>query len=229
MKLNFKSAGRISPAFLFKQDGLHPAVKIAGFILMAVLIPHLKFSELLSLAFALSLALIHFRVRRFVSTLRRMRWLFLSMLIIYAYTTPGEYLRNWPIDLAPSYEGLREGFYQIARISLVLAGISLLMTTSTRENLMAGIYTIIKPLSLLNVSPERFTARLYLTLQYIDKTKKRNEMQDKISGWQEGFLARLSNTQDPVLAEIVSLDIPSFGLLDGLCVLVFLIAIGLHL
>jgi len=150
-------------------------------------------------------------------------------LIIYAYTTPGEYLRNWPIDLAPSYEGLREGFYQIARISLVLAGISLLMTTSTRENLMAGIYTIIKPLSLLNVSPERFTARLYLTLQYIDKTKKRNEMQDKISGWQEGFLARLSNTQDPVLAEIVSLDIPSFGLLDGLCVLVFLIAIGLHL
>jgi len=229
MKLNFKSAGRISPAFLFKQDGLHPAVKIASFILLAVLIPHLKFSELLSLAFALSLALMHFRVRSFISTMLRMRWLFLSMLIIYAYTTPGEYLSNWPIDLAPSYEGFGAGFYQIARISLVLAGISLLLTTSTRENLMAGIYTIIKPLSFLNVSPERFAARLYLTLQCIEKTKKQNEIQDKESGWQEGFRAHLSNAQELVLAEIVYLEMPRFGWIDALCVLVFLIVIGLHL
>lgn len=229
MKLKFKPAGRISPAFLFKQGGLHPVIKIAAFILMTVLIPHLKFSEMLSLAFALSLALIHFSVRSFIPTMLRMRWLFLSVLIIYAYTTPGEYLSNWPIDLAPSYEGFRAGFYQTARISLVLAGISILLTTSTRENLMAGIYTIIKPLRFLSISPERFTARLYLTLQYIDKTKKKNEMQDKESGWQEGFRVHLRNAQELGLAEIVYLEMPRFGLIDGLCVLVFVIVIGLHL
>jgi len=196
---------------------------------LAVLIPHLKFSELLSLAFALSLALMHFRVRSFISTLLRMRWLFLSVLIIYAYTTPGEYISAWPIDLAPSYEGLRDGLYQIVRISLVLAGISLLMATSTRENLMAGIYTIIKPLRFLSVSPERFTARLYLTLQYIDKTKERGKLLDKELSWQENFQAYLRQADGVVAPDVVYLEMPRFGFVDGLCVVGFLMLIGLFL
>ena len=142
MRIHSKSAGRFSPAFLFNQNGLHPAVKIMAFILMAILIQHSKLRALVVLAVVLLLALFYFRVSRFMAMIRRMRWLFLSMLIVYAYTTPGEYLNHWPFDMAPSYEGLRDGFYQIARISLVLASISLLMATSTRENLMTGIYAV---------------------------------------------------------------------------------------
>jgi energy-coupling factor transport system permease protein len=158
-----------------------------------------------------------------------MRWLFLSMLIIYAYTTPGEYLSRWPMDLAPSYEGLRDGCYQIARISLVLAGISILMATSTREKLMVGIYTLIKPLSILSLSPERFTARLYLTLQYIEKVKKQSAKQDKPSSWSESFKAHLSDIQSQVSSEALHLEAAHFGLLDCLCVSAFLMLIGIHL
>ena len=229
MKFILKSAGRFSPAFLFNQDGLHPAIKIAAFIFMVVLMPHLKLSALFALALMMSFVLIHFRVKRFISMMRRMRWLFLSVLIIYAYTTPGEYISGWPIDLAPSYEGLRDGLYQIARISLVLAGIALLMATSTRENLMAGIYTIIKPLRFLSVSPERFTARLYLTLQYIDKTKKRGKLLDKELSWQENFQAYLRQADGVVAPDVVYLEMPRFGLVDGLCVVGFLMLIGLFL
>ena len=226
MKLTSKSAGRFSPAFLFKQDDLHPTVKIVIFILLLIIIPQLKFSGLLGLAFVLLLGLIHFRVRNFISMIQRMRWLFLSMLVIYAYTTPGEYLSNLPIELAPSYEGLRDGLYQMTRISLALAGISILMSTSTKESLMGGIYILIKPLSFLNVSPERFTARLYLTLQNVDKIKGQNKRQDKKSSLQERFQAYLSDSQTLFSHEKVCLWIPRFGLLDGLCVVALLMLLG---
>ena len=229
MKFNLKSAGRFSPAFLFSQDGLHPAIKILLFILMAVLIPHLKLLTLFGLAFVLSLALTFFRVRSFISMMRRMRWLFLSMLLVYAYTTPGEYLSNWPLDFAPSYEGLREGVHQVFRVSLVLAGISILLATSTRENLMVGIYTLIKPLNILSVSPERFTARLCLTLQYIEHAKKQSVKQDRALDWRDNFYAVLGGTQDTAPSEIISLFEPSLHILDYLCVAAFLMLMGIYL
>lgn len=229
MKFNLKSAGRFSPAFLFSQDGLHPAIKILLFILMAVLIPHLKLLTLFGLAFVLSLALIFFRVRSFISMMRRMRWLFLSMLVVYAYTTPGEYLSNWPLDLAPSYEGLSDGIHQVFSVSLVLAGISILLATSTRESLMVGIYTLIKPLSILSVSPERFTARLYLTLQYIERAKKQCVKQDRSADWRSSFYAILGNTQDIAPSEIISLVEPSLHILDYICVAALLMLMGIYL
>ena len=226
MKLTSKSAGRFSPAFLFKQDDLHPAVKIGFFILLLIFIPHLKFQGLCGLAFVLLLALIHFRVRNFISMILRMRWLFFSMLFIYAYTTPGQYLGNLPIELAPSYEGLRDGLYQMTRISLALAGISILMATSTKESLMGGIYILIKPLSFLNVSPERFTARLYLTLQNVDKIKSKDINHDNKLSLQDRFQLYLSNTQTLFLPEKVYLVIPRFGFLDWLCtVLIFMLLV----
>jgi energy-coupling factor transport system permease protein len=196
---------------------------------MAVLIPHLKLLMLFGLVFVLALALTFFRVRSFVSMMRRMRWLFFSMLVVYAYTTPGEYLSDWPMEFAPSYEGLREGVYQVFRVSLVLAGISILLATSTRENLMVGIYTLIKPLNFLSVSPERFTARLYLTLQYIEHAKKQSVKQDRASDWRDNFYAVLGGTQDIAPSEIISLIEPSLHILDYLCVAAFLMLMGIYL
>ena len=229
MKQNLKSAGQSSPAFLFNQDGLHPALKIAFFILIAVFIPHLKLLTLLGLTVLLSLALVRFRVSRFISTIRRIRWLFLSVLIIYAYTTPGEFLNHWPIDIAPTYEGVHEGLLQILRICLVLAGGTILMETSTRENLMVGIYTLIKPLSGLNFSAERFTARLYLTLQNMEQIQKQTNEQDKKSEWQERFYELLGHTQENASYELICLDVPAFGPLDYLCAAALLILTGLYL
>lgn len=229
MKHNLKPAGQSSPAFLMNPDGLHPALKIALFILMAVFIPHLKLVALMGLFVLLSLALVRFRVIRFISMMQRMRWLFLSVLIIYAYTTPGEFVNHLPIDIAPSYEGVHEGLLQILRICLVLAGVTILMETSTRENLMVGIYTLIKPLSGLNFSAERFTARLYLTLQNMDQIQKQTSEEDKKPEWQERFYGLLGNTQENASYELICLDVPAFGLLDYLCAAALLILTGLYL
>jgi energy-coupling factor transport system permease protein len=84
---------------------------------------------------------------------------------------PGRYLSSWPVEFSPTYEGIQQGVNQILRISLEIAGIAILMASSTREALMVGMYCLLKPLKLLNLSAERFTARLYLTLHYMDRSQ----------------------------------------------------------
>jgi hypothetical protein len=226
MKRKIQSAGRFSPAFLFKRCDLHPSLRISALVLMVVLLPSLKLSHLLLLGVALGFMLLHFRISRYFVMMRRMRWLFLSIFLIYAYTTPGQYLLSLPLEVAPTYEGLHAGLLQIGRIALVIAGVAVLMATSTREVLMVGIYSIIKPLRLIGVSPERFTARLYLTLQYIETSEftSKNEK----STWQQMLNLNLYSHQQLLSDKMILLDLPRVGFFDGVCMAGLFLLIGVY-
>lgn len=226
MKRNKQSAGRFSPAFLFKRRDLHPSLSISALVLMVVLLPTLKLNHLLLLSVALGGMLLHFRISRFFVMMRRMRWLFLSIFLIYAYTTPGQYMLGVPLEVAPTYEGLHAGILQIGRIALVIAGVAVLIATSTRELLMVGIYSIIKPLSFIGISPERFTARLYLTLQYIEMSefKSKNEK----STWQQMLNLNLYSHKQSLLDEVIRLDLPRLGCFDGICIAGLFLVIGVY-
>lgn len=104
----------------------------------------------------------------FLLLLRRARWLLLSIAVIYAYATPGEFVPGVPDSLAPTYEGLRDGGIQALRLAAMLAALSVLLATSSRAQIMAGIYQLLKPFRFLGVQPERFAARLWLTLHYVE-------------------------------------------------------------
>jgi hypothetical protein len=226
MKRKTQSAGRFSPAFLFKRCNLHPSLRISALLLMVVLLPSFKLNHLLLLGVALAVMLLHFRISRFFVMMRRMRWLFLSIFLIYAYTTPGQYLLGFPLEVAPTYEGLHAGLLQVGRIALVIAGVAVLMATSTREVLMVGIYSIIKPLGLIGVSPERFTARLYLTLQYIETSefKSKNEK----SAWHQMLNLNLYSHEQALTDEIIRLDFPKIGFFDAICIAGLVLLIGVY-
>ena len=228
MKRKLKSAGRFSPAFLCHQLSLHPAVKISVFVVMAVLIPHFNAHHLLWLGLILGLVIIRLRISRFFVMMRRMRWLFVSMLIIYAYTTPGQYLANWPIAIAPSYEGISEGLSQITRICLVLAGVAILIASSTREALMAGIYCLIKPFEMFNLPSARFTARLYLTLQYIEQAQGQLAQGNPSSKWQQIRNLQLDRSEFSASNETIKLDMPKLIWLDWICIALLFLMVGLY-
>ncbi len=116
---------------------------------------------------------------------RRVRWLLISMILIFAFNTPGEYVPQWPFELAPTYEGLYAGLLQSARLCMMLAGLALLLATTNRENLMAGFFLLLYPLRLVKLNPERFAARLWLTLHYVDHAPPAQLGQS--------FLGRLAN------------------------------------
>lgn len=114
--------------------------------------------------------------KSFLRAIKRMRWLFISILIIYAFGTPGEYIQGFTSRFLPTYEGVALGFLQIARLIIALASISILFATSSKEHLMAGLYKLLSPLNYIGCDVQRFTARLLLTLEYVDELAVKNEL-----------------------------------------------------
>ena len=108
------------------------------------------------------------RGMRFWRSLKHMRWFFVSILGIYAYTTAGEYVPHIPLQFAPSYEGLTSGATQIGRLLGTLAAIQLLFASLPKQTLMSGLYTLLYPLQLLGFNVRQFSARLLLTLRYAE-------------------------------------------------------------
>jgi energy-coupling factor transporter transmembrane protein EcfT len=177
---------------------VHPSIKILCLIALAVVLHQVSYwtagyKTLLAMGAILSLSLLYYRASGFWRLLRRVRWLLLFLLIIFAFNTPGEYVKQWPLDVgqafAPTYEGLSAGLLQAAKLCIMLAGLSLLLATTDRESLIAGFYLLATPLRIVKLNPERFAARLWLTLHYVEQAPKAGLEKN---GVQQNILDRFS-------------------------------------
>ena len=148
---------------------MHPFVKILYFILILLLVSMVGSQMLTLLLVVLALCTLWFRAKSFVHAVRRMRWLFLSILIIYAFGTPGELVPQFPVNAAPTFEGIQLGLQQIEKLLIALAALSLLLTSSSREHMMLGLYMLLLPFKFIELNVERFAARLLLTLNYVEE------------------------------------------------------------
>lgn len=148
---------------------MHPIVKILWFVFVLLLINFLSNQWLWVLCAVLCTLAAKLHFDSFLRVIKRMRWLFVSIFIIYAFGTPGEYIQQFPINLSPTYEGLWLGLSQISKLLIALALLSILFATSTKESLMSGLYLLLSPLKLLGFDVGRFTARLILTLDYVEE------------------------------------------------------------
>ncbi len=149
---------------------LHPATRIFCLVILAIVLPMMHWPAMLALLVALLLSQWAVYWRDFRRLLRRVRWLLLSLMLIYAFATPGEYLAGWPDCCAPTYEGLEQGALQALRLLLMLAALSLVLAHTSREDFIAGILAWLRPLAVFGVSAERFATRLWLTLYYVENT-----------------------------------------------------------
>jgi energy-coupling factor transport system permease protein len=189
---------------------MHPSLRILALVLLAVVIQTLGMLPLIMAGVALLLptALLYGNLLRHM--LKRSRWLFVAVLLVFALGTPGEYPVWWEWAMAPTYEGLELGIQQAVRLLIMLTALALLMGTTPRADLMAGIFPLLSPLRYLGMSPERFTARLWLTLHYVEEEPLRiREM-----AW--GTLGQVGTSGS---TDRVCLDIPDFSFLDKAIVL----------
>lgn len=148
---------------------MHPLVKILLFI-VAMVLTSLLSPALLSLMLGILLVLIVLmQHKNYLQVLLRMRWLFLSVLIVYAFGTSGELVPQFPIQFAPSYEGIYLGLIQVERLLIALAALNLLLTASPKQEMISGLYLLLLPLHYLGLNIERFAARLMLTLHYVEE------------------------------------------------------------
>lgn len=148
---------------------MHPLVKILYFMSMLLLSGVASSTELFFLLIFFCLFFLYLKNKAFLYAVRRMRWLFLSLLIIYAFGTPGELIPLFPVNFSPTFEGLQLGWQQIEKLLIALAALSLLLISSSREQMLLGLYMLLMPFKLIGLNIERFAARLMLTLDYVEE------------------------------------------------------------
>lgn len=147
---------------------MHPTIKLINLFILAITINVVSDTALFLIAIIFMLLMLFYRVTGLVKILFRLKWLLISLGLVYAYNTPGEYLQQWPFTFSPTYEGLHQGGMQMLRICLMMAGLTLFTATTNRQQIMAGFYILLCPIKILGISPQRFTARLWLTLYYVE-------------------------------------------------------------
>lgn len=147
---------------------LHPATAIVLWLFFVVWLEFVQPVMLIVAALGLMPWLRGVTLKQYLRYLRRTRWLLLTLLVIYAYTLPGENISAVLGSFSPSVQGLQYGILRLVRLILLLAALSILMIHTPRNDLLLGLFRILSPLQLLGVDAERIAVRLWLTLHYAE-------------------------------------------------------------
>jgi energy-coupling factor transporter transmembrane protein EcfT len=204
----------LSACFAMSRPPVHPATRILLWLAYALALQHAEGGDLLPLLAVACCGLLPPGAwARWRRTVWRLRWLLLSLCLVFAFATPGEPL--WGVDMAPTYQGLLAGAVHGARLLALLAAVTWLAVRTPAADLMSGLYVLLSPLRHLGLPPERAVVRLLLTLEYVDALPERR-------GWR-GFIEAAEMPQEaPERAAAIdwmSLARPAWSWLDSLLLL----------
>lgn len=198
---------------------MHPSLRILLLLLLAIAIQFMKLHSLIIVGGVLLAMALYWHIGLLRKIMYRSRWLLLILLLVYAYTTPGEYVRAWDSIFAPTYEGLLEGVLQAGRLTLMLAALVLLLGTTQRPELMAGIYFLIRPFGVIGVPVDRFTARLWLTMHYVEE----EQPGQRVAFWNR--FDAVSNPAGHAMIDTVRFSLPKFTFIDWMLLLTAISAV----
>lgn len=154
---------------------MHPVIKILLLLLAALMTVWGGWSQWL---FSLSLTVIGFtfvkeaNVKKALRMMARLRWLLLSIIIIYLWFTPGiPLLPDFP-GWSPSYEGVLMGLHRAAILLLLVLAVSLLLQSTPLASMIAALLWLLRPFALLGLPHERLAVRLALTMEAVDELQR---------------------------------------------------------
>ena len=105
-----------------------------------------------------------------MAMLKRLRWLFLSIFIIYLFFSPGILL--WPEWLwGPTKEGVMLGLSRIAVLVLIVAAVNVLLSSTEQSEFLAAVHWCLQPLSWFGLPHERLAVRIALTVESVSAVR----------------------------------------------------------
>jgi energy-coupling factor transport system permease protein len=152
---------------------MHAEVKIVSFLVFGAAMSFGAVEELIVGTIVLVLSYALFARHYVVSALRislRMRWFFLSIIIVYGFFSPGRLLLP-NVTWGPTYEGLLQGGQRIAGLLMIVFAINLLLRTTSQPALVSSVLWCLHPLSWLGVPHERLAVRIALILDVVTKVQ----------------------------------------------------------
>lgn len=144
----------------------HPASLILLWLALLVTVSARSGAALMLVFLALSVFACVNAGRHLQRLLRRSRWLLLTLFIVFVWMTPGTPLFFMP---GASVEGMRLAIEHIVHLLLALAALALILQALTPVELVAGMHSLLAPLSWLGVSRNRIAVRLMLTLEEAER------------------------------------------------------------
>jgi hypothetical protein len=155
----------------------HPTLLLAGWMGFALTLQWQSSAGVMVAALCCILASGVFARARTLRLLLRARWLLLSLVILFIFFTPGEYLPGTLGDVGISYEGLWLALGHCGRLIALLASLALLHECIETSGLLAGLYC------LLVGGPwrERTVVRLMLVLEYVEQACGERHWRDWLS------------------------------------------------
>lgn len=142
--------------------------------LWLALVAGLQFLGLLPLTVALAVSAVlgfMFAPQRSVRLVRRVRFIVIAIVILFAGFTPGEaVLVDWP-RLSPSREGLWLAYEHAARVIVVVLLVSLLLEHLPPQRLVGAIHALMRPLGRIGFPADRVAVRTLLVLRFVEAEK----------------------------------------------------------
>lgn len=167
---------------------------------------------ILTLSFALGYA-----KERLLRSLPRLKWLFISIFLVYGWTVPGQYLGSY--WFSPTDAGLLLGLEQVLRLLIVTSSLQVLVARMTKPEIFTSIYLFLTPLHYFNQIQSRFAVRFALTLE---KAEALLEAKNSFRSLLDLILQPQQQTQTEYVLQYVPLNLFQRTLFAGQCVLILL-------
>jgi energy-coupling factor transporter transmembrane protein EcfT len=161
---------------------LHPTVRLIVWGVMVALVQTLPFLGLVTICAAGLLAAAWLASQRLGLLLKRTRWLIASLVVLFAFATPGVYLLPFLGGLGPTQEGLLLGGEHLMRLLFVVASLSVLLQLTGVEGLVTGLHGMLRPLSWLGLDRRRVALRLLLVMHYVEQSPPGRHWREWLQG-----------------------------------------------
>jgi energy-coupling factor transport system permease protein len=165
---------------------MHPVIRVFSVIVALVFLATPVWDVVL-FVLIFSLGLLVFRGRQLLRSslkmLWRLKWLYLSIFIVYGWFTPGEAVVTLELISAsylPTVDGLQAGALRVAVLIAIVSMVSSLLQTIEKEKLVSAIIWLTLPLKTIGLDTRRFALLLVLTLDkvLVSETTMRECLQD---------------------------------------------------
>lgn len=166
---------------------MHAVIKIISFLVFGAAVASGSGAMLLLAVLLVAMLYLpgmgnaHPHLKTALMMLKRLRWLFLSILVLYLFFTPGRLL--WPGVLwGPTVEGLQQGGLRIAALVLIVAAVNWLLASTEQDEFLSAVIWCLRPLVWLGLPHERLAVRIALTLEAVSLVRGHYRHQPRQDG-----------------------------------------------
>ncbi len=189
---------------------MHSGLLIMLWLIGVAVLQVLDYELLLAAVGFCAVAAVIYAPRRCWRLLKRIRFILIAIVVLFAGFTPGEVvLVDWP-RLSPSREGIELALEHVGRVMAVVFCVAMLMEHLPPARLVGAIHALLRPFERIGFPAARVAVRTLLVLRLVDAELPRswqtwlrddsNDLHDPITIVQERF-----GPLDAALAILVAL------------------------